>query len=208
MPANERRRADRLVLGRVCCLETSIVGCMDSVALWLLSQVVAPDAYASIRKQISDKGSFSRLQVRVHDATGMRLGRRYKRWLHEENTWNDLVARNEDAHRRLVDALTEAESRGILRRRTPDRTRALELVNATIGYFLPTLDPSFAVAVADARQEDRHRETMARFDARSSYEDRLAAIPPGPRRILAGERVDRSSAEKLVYAVTDVPGRA
>jgi len=77
------------------CNPVAMVAWMDPVTLWLLSEVVAPDAYASIRQQIFQRSSNDRLQIAVREATGMRLGRPYKRWLREESTWADLVARSD-----------------------------------------------------------------------------------------------------------------
>lgn len=175
---------------------------MDPVALWLLSEVVAPDAYSAIRQAVFQRTTYEKIAGDVRQQTGRRVSRRYKRWLQSESTWDDLVSRSSDAYTRLVNSLAEAEAARLIRAREPDRDAAAELVNATILHFLPSLDPSLAVAVTDARSEERHSEVIARLDAKATYTDRLERLPPPARAVLQEGLVDHAAAEKLVLALT------
>lgn len=174
---------------------------IGAVALWLLTEAVLPDAYTRIANTTRDKSEYKRLEAAVRQDTGARPGRRYRGWLRREQTWADLIARRADAHERLVDSLAEADARRFLRRRRADRVRAGRLVESTIAYFLPSLDPSTATAVADFRAEQRHDEVLARFDASDSFDERMELLPPTARHVLQHEHMPHSVAERLVDAV-------
>ena len=167
------------------------------VALWLLNTAAAPDAYTRIGNHLR-RPLYKRLARKVHKDTGLRPGRPYKKWLRAEETRADLTRRRVDAYDRLVHSLTVAEARGTFRRRPEDPARAEQLVDATIDFFLPMLDPAMATAIADDRAEDRHDEQMARYDASDSFEQRLALMPPPMRDVLTDEQVHRRLAERLV----------
>lgn len=111
------------------------------------------------------------------------------------------MARRQDAYERLVASLASEETQGIFRQRSENRERAARLVGATIGYFLQTLDPSLATAVADFRAEERHGEVLDRFDASASFEQRLVMIPPAAREILEQEHDARALAEHVLDAI-------
>lgn len=164
---------------------------VDPVTVWLLGSIVAPDAYTRLVNIIASRPHCRRLEAEVRRDTGIRPGFRYRRWLRKEQTWADLVARRKEAYERLVDSLVSAEAQGIIRRRSENRERATKLVNSTIGYFLPTLDPSLATAVADFRAERRHEQVLARLDASTSFKQRLEMLPPAAREVLEHEHVHR-----------------
>ena len=157
---------------------------VDPVAIWLVSQVAATDAYSRLVDTLRSKDNVARLEKATRKATGIRTGRRYREWLLQQQTWNDLCARQKEAYERLVSSLSSTEARRFLRDRAEDRERATKLVDATISYFLPTLDPATAIAVADQRAEDRHDELLARHDASTSFADRLDLLPPAAREVL------------------------
>lgn len=170
---------------------------MDSVTAWLLGKALDPNLVG----RLLEKSEFQRLRTVVRTSTGIRPGWRYRRWLKREQTWNNLVARDDDAYERLVDSLAKDEAQGILRRRPVDRTRATKLVNATIGQFLAVLDPALATAVSDFRNERRHQEVVDRLDASESFQERLEELPPPARHVLSGEQVHVGLAERIVDAV-------
>jgi tetratricopeptide (TPR) repeat protein len=174
---------------------------MEALGLWFLGQAVIPDAYSRFLSLVRDRSSLERLTRTVHDDTGVRPGRRYKRWLRQETTWRHLVAHRSDDYEQLIDDLARAEAQGFFRQRAINRERAAKLVNATIVYFLPSLEPSMATAVADARADQRHAELMARLDAGTSYTERLTMLPPPARRVLEEEGVPHGTAERLVDAL-------
>ena len=172
-----------------------------SVAIWLLTNVVAPDAYQRIANAVSNRSSIRRLMREVKEASGMWIGRGYKRWLRDEATWIDLISRDEEAFERMVTRLVKSEARGALRRVAENRERAEKLVSATIAHFLPTLDPSTAVAISEMRSEERHKEMLDRFDARQRMDERLQSIPPSARKLLGSEDEFRALAERVVNAI-------
>lgn len=175
---------------------------MDPVAIWLLGNVVAPDAYTRFVNAVSSRSHYGPLKRAVR-RNGIRISLGYRRWLRRPQTWEDLVARRKDAYERLVESLSAEEARGLLRRRPGDRDRAAKLVSATIGHFLPTLDPSMATAVADHRAEQRHDEVMARLDSGTTFEERLDAIPPAAREVLQRQGERHRSAERLMEALAE-----
>lgn len=172
-----------------------------AVGLWLLGNAVAPDAYTRLVDVATSKSHEKRLRAAVRRDTGIRPGLPYRRWLRDEHTWADLVERRQDAYDRLVERLAATEARGILRRRPEDPERARRLVDATIAFFLPTLDPSMATAVVDFRAERRHEELVERLDASRDYEERLQLLPPVVAPLLRDEVVHRGMAERLVDGI-------
>jgi hypothetical protein len=171
------------------------------VAIWLLTNLVAPDAYQRIADAVSSRSSIKRLIKEVKGASGIRISPGYKRWLRDEATWIDLISRDEAAFERMVTRLVKSGTRVALRRVPQDRERAEKLVTATIAHFLPTLDPSTAVAISEMRSEQRHQEVLDRIDARERMGERLQSIPPSARELLAAEEEFRSLAERLVDGV-------
>lgn len=174
---------------------------MDVVAAWLLTQAIGPDGYSRLVSRLRNPSEFRRLRKAVRNETGIRPGRGYHRWWSQDDTWDNLLARSNEAYDRLVDRLAEEETKRIFRNRQINRDRAVKLVEATLAHFLPVLDPSMATAVADARNEERYKETISRLDASSSFQDRLELIPPNARRVLDNEHVPGGPAERLVDAV-------
>ena len=183
-------------LGTVDAVEPAV-----ALGVWLLNTAVAPDAYTRIVNIATSRSDAKELAGAVRAETGLRPRGGYRRWLRTEQTWNDLVARRQDAHDRLVESLAAAEATGILRRRAEDRARAEMLVDATIAYFLPTLDPSTAVAVADFRAERRHQELIERLDASGSFEEQLELLPPAARAVLRDESDHRGIAVRVADGV-------
>lgn len=169
--------------------------------MWLLGSVVVPDTYARLVSAATSRSHYWRLKRAIRRGTGIRTGLGYRRWLRREQTWRDLVARQHDAYERLIESLMAEEAKGLIRRRPENRERAALLVDATIGHFLPTLDPSLAIAVADYRADRRHDEVIARLDAGTSFVQRLEMIPPAAREVLEQEHDERGRAERLVDAV-------
>lgn len=171
-------------------------------SIWLFNQAIAPDVYSRLVDKLPKKTELQLVQSAVSDETGLRLGRPYKRWLRADSTWPDLVSRRQNSYERLVQTLVDAEAHGTFRRRPEDRVRAGDLVDATIRHFLPSLDASLAVAVAEHRSEERHSELLARFDANDSFESRLDGVPPAVAKLLTADPSYHGIAERIVEAVT------
>jgi hypothetical protein len=171
-----------------------------AVGLWLLNTAVAPDAYTRVVNIVRSKTDMDRLRDAVKKG-GLHPSRRYRRWLKQEQTWVDLVARRQDAYDRLVVSLAEAEARRLFKAQPQDLEQAGRLVEATIAFFLPSLDASMATAVLDFRSERRHEEILGRLDANQQFEERLPRVPPVARDLLSAPDADRALAARVVDAV-------
>lgn len=169
-----------------------------AVSLWLLNAAVVPDAYTRIVSAATSRSQSKRLEKAVRRDTGIRPGVIYRRWLRDDATYADLVSRTQAGYDRLVDRLAAAQAHGLLRSRPEDRPRAVRMVDATIAFFLPTLDPSLAVAVADFRSERRHEEVLSRLDASTDFGQRVDLLPPVVRPTLRNEVAHRGLAERVV----------
>lgn len=178
-----------------------------AVGLWLLNTAVAPDAYTRVVNIVRSKTDMDRLRDSVKDA-GLDPSRRYRRWLNQEQTWADLVARRQDAYDRLVVSLAEAEARRLFGSQPQDVEQARRLVDATIAFFLPSLDASMATAVLDFRSERRHEEILGRLDASQQFDERLSRVPPVARHFLSAPAADRTLAARVVDAVVHGDPRA
>lgn len=176
-------------------------------SIWLFNQAIAPDVYSRLVDKLPKKSELQLIQAAVATETSLRLRHPYKRWLRAESTWADLVSRRQESYERLVRTLVAVEAHGTFRRRPADRARAVRLVDATIRHFLPSLDASLAIAVAEHRNEERHGELLARFDARDSFESRLEGVPPVVAKLLTADPSYRGTAERIVEAITSAEPR-
>lgn len=189
---------------------------LTAFALFIADQAVLPDAYSRGVDWLLHRSNAERLAKEVNKRTGHRTGHYYRQWYEREETWNLLVAQGQVAYESLVDSLDAA----LTRRRwgKPDRATVDEIVQATIGLFVSSLEPSEAVAVEGHRsavrdgthdefEAARHERTFmevrgvaARLDAEADLPERVQYLPPGPRLRLL-EAPDRPTAMRLLDLV-------
>lgn len=174
---------------------------IDPVTAWLLKEVVAPDAYQRLVDGLR-RSSWDRDVCRkVREWTGHKPSRHYRAWLRAPETFDLLTRRTTDAFEELVRRLSEYESRRWVRSRRLDPEQVEHLVVETIRAFLPSLEPSLAVAVSEARSEARQGEVLARIDAYRSFDDLAERLPPPTRDLLRSQRQLDTRAERVAAAL-------
>lgn len=151
-------------------LSTNVEGFGENGAVieWssLFVSVVAPDmftrAVAAVR---SNKAERRRLEQHVQERTGIRPGRSWHRWLDKDRNWDEIVVPGGNHEAAVMDLVEELErgSRLTPRAAGPEATRdrAERLVYATMEGLIASLEPSRAVAAADARIRDDLRQLSA-----------------------------------------------
>ena len=178
------------------------------VAKWAVSEVVAPDAYSRLANLLGKRSTHRKLYGSVKRSVGYRPGKRYEKWLRAQLTQELPVQRSAAAYAQLVEALGEQLGE--------DSDRAKPLVDATISYYVRTLEPAMAAHVAEERAAHRYgelssqsaeiqttsSEILAHVTADTSFEENLAALPPQARVLLA-ENSELSSAKALAAAVAN-----
>jgi NB-ARC domain-containing protein len=169
---------------------------VDSLSLWLIGGVVAPDAYTRVVNNLNSRSAERRLAARVREAAGRYPKRVFHRWYRAEETWTALATGGQGAFELLVDRFVTASTNG-LSGAPVSRDRAEAVVRAAVRGFMGSLDTSDAVAVADYRSavRDVTSEQSAerrisqfrdhldqRFDA---VEEKLAADEAGATKVSA-----------------------
>ena len=173
--------------------------------MWLATEVVAPDLFTRAVNALRSPDEIRKLSTDVQKDTGIRPGRAYRRWLNSDDTWTDLVRRTDEAYQRLIASLGAAESQRWFRHDLV-ATDVVALVDATVGHFVASLQPSNAIAVVGSRI-DAHFDTVGlrldeiteRLDERTQLESRLSQLPPAVRLILGKEHL--GYARKILDAV-------
>jgi hypothetical protein len=161
---------------------------------WFAAEVVAPELFARAVEALRARDELLRLTLAVRKEVGYRPGPGFDRWLNCDATWDDLVARTEEAYERLVNSLVaERCKRKVLANRAPDPEAARSLVNSTLTHLVTSLEPSHAIAVVGGRIEtqlsevnDRLDEIATKVDERQAFEEQVLRLPPMVRRALAG----------------------
>jgi hypothetical protein len=189
---------------------------LTAFALFIAGQAVLPDAYTRGVDWVLHRSNAERLAKDVKKLTGHRTGHYYRQWYEREETWNLLIAQGQAAYESLVDSLDTALTRRLWGK--PDKATVEEVVQATIGLFVSSLEPSEAVAVEGQRsavrdvthdnaEAARHERTLGevrgvaqRLDADAELPERVQYLPPGPRLRLL-EAPDRPTAMRLLDLV-------
>lgn len=182
---------------------------MDPIFGWFATQVIGPELAARGLDYLRNKNWRKVLANRVAHAVRFRVPRRrLGRWLKREDCWQALT----EPTPQRVDALIDAAA-ALIRPRWPLQAtnetaiadRSADLVAALIQEFLPALDPSYATAIAHARQMEQLRsiatdtsQIVELLEGPEHFDAQLARLPPGTDtqlRELYGSA--RSTAEQL-----------
>jgi hypothetical protein len=160
----------------------------------LFWNVVAPDQFSrAVSKVLASRAEQRKLAENVRARTGRRPGRAWRRWLAKERNWDAIVTPDGHHEALLLDLVREMRRPSLTnwRGRTTENVRPIaeELVYATMEQLVASLDPSRAVAAADARTQrgfERVEEGLSEInhnvlsglgvDARAV--EQLAALPP------------------------------
>lgn len=202
---------------------------MDPFTLWLLGNLVLPDAYERVVQALSTRTSEDRLAKRVRADVGRYPRRVFRRWYRTEETRNALVKGGQESFDSLVGRLITLSANRLLGRELR-REQADAIVRAAVVGFVGSLDPSDAVAVADFRSaerdaliDDRAEQRTIRlsdhFDARfDSVENQIGAVTgfearvaemPGPVRPFLEEVGATQEATRLLdIGESEVPREA
>jgi hypothetical protein len=198
---------------------------LTAFALWLLGNVVAPDAYQRTVNHLKSRTAEGQLAKCVGEQVGPYPKRVFRRWYRTEKTWYALVEGGQESFDSLVSSLVEASAGRWFRHEfRPDE--AEDIVRAVVGGFMKTLAPSDAVAVADYRSserdavldanaESRMSQVLSRFDdidqrldATIDFDARVAQLPQPARRSMAGLGASREAMWLLDIAEAEIPREA
>ncbi len=80
---------------------------MDPFTLWLLSSVVAPDAYQRVLDRLRSDSAGHRMGARVREQVGRYPRASFRKWYCTEATWQDLIAGGEQSYDSLVEVASQ-----------------------------------------------------------------------------------------------------
>lgn len=166
---------------------------MDPLLGWFAAEVLGPEVASRAYDLLRSTNWRSRLEAAALADLPFKVSvRRARQWLAAEATWEALANPTTESVNLLI-----SSARGVVKpvarpwRREPTddsltETRAGQFVAAVIREFLPSLDPSYATAIAHVREMRELREIatdtsriLERLLDNGRFDDLLSRLPPG-----------------------------